>query len=303
MKKVLVTGATGFIGRHTLPILISHGYEVHAVSSQSISKDKRINWHQANLLDAKQAQGVLEAIRPTHLLHFAWYSIPGKFWTSSENLDWVCASLNLLKCFSQLGGKRVVMAGTCAEYDWSKGTCHEIETPLQSGTLYGACKASLYQIFEKFCAQSNLSGAWGRIFYLYGPYEPIEKLVSSAISHLLKNQDFPCSHGNQVRDFMHVEDVADAFVKLLDTEIRGSVNIASGQAITLKALLNTIGSHLGQENRIQFGKVKASPSEPPVLLANTTRLSTELKWKPKYSTKVGLEQTIHWWQSQFSMHY
>lgn len=297
MKKVLVTGATGFIGRHTLPLLIAEGYEVHAVSTSPQLSDKRMRWHQANLLDANQTERLLNIVRPSHLLHFAWYSIPGKFWNSPLNLDWVGSSLYLLNAFADKGGKRVVVAGTCAEYDWSKGTCHETQTPLLPNSLYGTCKASLYHIFEKFCPQTNLSGAWGRIFYLYGPHEPPEKLVASAIRQLLQNKPFPCSHGNQVRDFMQVEDVADAFVKLLDSPVQGAVNIASGQSITLKSLLSTIGILLDSENHLQFGAVKAPPNEPPVILADTTKLSTELNWRPKYTTELGLEHAISWWKN------
>ena len=119
MKKVLLTGARGFIGRHCLPLLTANGYEVHAVSS---AKQERRSgdphWHQVNLLDPGEVMDLIERVRPTHLLHFAWYSIPGKYWDSIENCRWVEASHFLLNMFANKGGHRVVIAGTCAEYDW-----------------------------------------------------------------------------------------------------------------------------------------------------------------------------------------
>ena len=87
MKKVLLTGATGFIGRHCLPLLIAQGYEVHAVYAKAAGGEHPgLQWHKANLLDPSQIYMLMEEVLPTHLLHFAWYAIPGKYWTSPENV-------------------------------------------------------------------------------------------------------------------------------------------------------------------------------------------------------------------------
>lgn len=130
MKKVIVTGASGFIGRHALNTLIDRGFEVHAISSKSELKiSDRCTWHLINLLDSSEIMSLVKAVKPSHLLHFAWYAVPGKYWTSELNFLWVQASLELLRQFRQQGGERVVMAGTCAEYDWNYGYCSELVTP------------------------------------------------------------------------------------------------------------------------------------------------------------------------------
>ncbi|OAD21866.1 CDP-4-dehydro-6-deoxy-D-gulose 4-reductase [Candidatus Thiomargarita nelsonii] len=118
MKKVLLTGATGFIGQHCPALLLTQGYEVHAIYSRIAGEaHPNVHWHKVDLLAPMQIARLIDSIRPTHLLHLAWYAIPGKYWTSSENFRWVQASLTLLQEFARRCGQRVVMAGTCAEYD------------------------------------------------------------------------------------------------------------------------------------------------------------------------------------------
>ena len=167
MKSVLVTGANGFIGRHCLPLLLSNGYEVHAISrKKSLEKQHNLNWVQADLLDPKQISILINQINPSHLLHLAWCTKPGEYWTSLENLNWVLSSMQLLQEFIDNGGNRVVMAGTCAEYDWTDGHCKEDVTPLRPKTLYGISKHALGNILSNLTKKANVSSAWGRVFFL-----------------------------------------------------------------------------------------------------------------------------------------
>ena len=194
MKRVLVTGATGFIGRHCLPLLSEGGYEVYAVSSKEPKENQSgVHWHQVDLLDIGFAAQLIATVRPTHLLHFAWYAVPGEYWSSLENFHWVQASLGLLQAFEKAGGRRVVMAGTCAEYDWTYGYCSEQRTPLLPSGAYGACKHSMQIMLDGFARQTRISAAWGRIFFLYGPHEHPHRLVSSVICSALKREPIRCS--------------------------------------------------------------------------------------------------------------
>ena len=139
MKRLLFTGAGGFIGRHAIPHLLRRDYEVHAVDVRPLELEG-CHVHTANLLEPAEVQRVVETIRPTHLLHMAWYVEHGKFWTSEENTRWVEASLGLFREFITKGGKRLVTTGTCAEYETGHALCVEDETPCRPETLYGACK-------------------------------------------------------------------------------------------------------------------------------------------------------------------
>lgn len=294
MKRVLVTGATGFIGRHSLPRLLESGYEVHAVGGQrspeALSRD--IVWHRANLLEPGEIASLVGKVQPTHLLHFAWYAVPGKYWTAPENLAWVRATVNLMQVFSDHGGRRAVMAGSCAEYDWKFDYCSELFTPCRPATLYGACKHGTQLLLDAWSRQAGLSSAWGRIFFLYGPGEYPSRLVPSVIQSLLRNEPALCTHGNQVRDFMYVEDVAAAFVELLGSDVEGAVNIASGVSAPLKEVIHAIADRLNKRDLVRLGAVPAPTGEPDALIADIGRLRDEVGFRPRYGLKQSIAQTI-----------
>ncbi len=293
MKKVLVTGATGFIGRQSLPLLRRAGYEVHAVSGTRPPKDsEEAIWHCADLLDPDELASLVREVKPSHLLHFAWYAIPGKFWTAPENLDWVKATVGLMQAFHAQGGERFVAAGSCAEYDWSFDCCSELTTPCRPATLYGAAKYSTQLLLQAWAAETGMSHAWGRIFFLYGPEEYPSRLVPSVINSLLQGQPARCTHGEQVRDFMHVEDVAAGFVALLGSDVKGVVNIASGAPVALKEIVHTIADQIGRRDLVQLGVLPSNAADPAGLIADIGRLRDEVGFRPRYCLKDGIAHTV-----------
>ncbi len=296
MKKVFLTGASGFIGRQCVSLLAAKGLEVHAVSSRSpVQIVPDIRWHRVDLLDSRQAKAIVAKIKPDSLLHFAWYTVPGKYWTCPENLRWVEASLSLLREFHRAGGARVVMAGSCAEYEWKDAECCEETTALAPTSVYGAAKKTLQSLLGSFGHQSGMSSAWGRIFHLYGPHEHPSRLVSSVIRLLLRGEPVPCSDGRQVLDFLHVADVASAFVALLESNVEGPVNIASGVPVTVRRVVETIAQKIARPDLVRFGARPATPG-PSRLVACVRRLVREVGWKPHYALDTGLDQTIQWWR-------
>lgn len=299
MKKVLVTGATGFIGRHSIPLLKDRGYEVYAVSSKEpqVSSDG-VHWIQLDLLMGDGFNELFATVKPSHLLHFAWTTEPGKYWSSKDNLSWLKASIDLVQSFALHGGKRAIFSGTCAEYDWGVLEFKEYATPCLPQTLYGTCKLALQMVLEALAKEMGLSQAWGRIFHLYGPHEYPQRFVPAIIKGLLQKQPVPCSHGNQIRDFLHVQDVADAFIALLDSEVQGIVNIGSGEGVTLKQVIHKITEQLGSLDQIQFDALPAPKNDPISLVPDTTRLRNELGWRPQFDLEKGLADTIAWWEGK-----
>ena len=192
----------------------------------------------------------------------------------------------------------MVNAGSCLEYDWQYGYCSETRTPCVPHTIYGTCKHALQLLTSALAGDEAFSSAWGRIFFLYGPHEHPDRLVASVIRSVLAGEPARTSHGNQVRDYLFAGDVADAFVALLESDVTGPINIASGRAIRLKEIALTIGDLLGRPDLIRLGAIPAAPTDTPLVVADTTRLARDLHWQPKVDLADGLTQTIAWWRSQ-----
>lgn len=298
MKRILVTGANGFIGSNCLGLLVRHGFEVHAVSSRPQIESEGVTWHCVDLLDRSRSGPLIESVRPTHLLHLAWMAVPGRVYTSPENLGWVQASLDLVQAFAQHGGRRIVVAGSCYEYAQQHGLLNEQWTPTRPHTLYGVCKHALQELLAAYCRSGELSLAWPRIFFLYGPHERPQRLASSVICSLLRGEAARCSHGRQLRDFMCVEDLADGLVTLLESEVTGPINFGSGTPVTVRTIVDCIADQIGRPDLIELGALPARPDETPLVVADATRMIAELGWSPRLSLEEGIERTIAWWKKE-----
>lgn len=289
MRRVLLTGATGFVGAHAIPALQARGFEIHALGRRPPAAEAI--FHPVDLLDAEAVRRAVGAIGASHLLHLAWYAEPGLYWRAAANLDWVAASLALVRAFREAGGVRAVAAGTCAEYAWGPERLRE-DSACAPATLYGAAKDGTRRILEAYAAETGLSLAWGRLFFLYGPGEKPGRLVSDAIRALVSGARFGTSPGHQRRDFSHVADVAGAFAALLDSPVAGAVNIGSGAAAPVRAILERIGSLTGRPDLIDFGARSLAAGEPACIEADATRLRTEVGFQPRFDLDAGLRATL-----------
>ncbi|MCX6124389.1 MAG: NAD(P)-dependent oxidoreductase [Proteobacteria bacterium] len=292
-QRVLVTGANGYIGKYCVPFLIKSGFKVFAVSSQREGLDSDgVEWLKTDLLK-ESLLSILIKTKPSHCLHLAWYAEHGKFWTSPLNSEWARASKQLLADFFASGGTRFVSSGSCAEYSWT-GHCEEGVTLEVPGTLYGQCKKEFSDYVLMYARQSQVSCAVGRVFFLYGPGEPKNRLVPAMINSFLNNTSPRCSDGEQLRDFMSVEDVAAGLVELLKSKVNGVVNIASGAPMTVKSLVQEIAHLTDSKVPILFGSVPRPVGDPDVLTASTQRLNSEVGFRPQVSLTLGLRKSIAW---------
>jgi nucleoside-diphosphate-sugar epimerase len=301
VSRVLVTGATGFIGRGTLEPLLAGGFEVHAAGRRGPDSEAAagVHWEHADLLSERGVEEVLERVAPTHLLHLAWYAEPGAFWRSPENLRWLEASLRLLRAFAGRGGQRAVIAGSCAEYAWEERTrCREDVTPCRPATLYGASKHALHVVAERYAEEVGMSLAWGRVFLVFGPHEHPARLGGSVARALVLGEPAACSHGEQVRDFLYSEDLAEAFVALLRSPVQGAVNLASGEPARVRDLVEALAGAAGRPDLIRLGARPAPAGEPAELVADVSRLREEVGWIPAASLEQRAAATIAWWRRE-----
>lgn len=301
MKRLLITGASGFIGRACLLPAVRSGFEVHALTSRPARPDltqisKDVRWHQVNLLDQAAADEILEIVRPSHILHLAWVSAHGVYWKSPENMAWLAMGAGLLKKITEIDARRIVSAGTCAEYQWgSTAAFREDDAVSPPHSFYGKIKLAAHQISMTAAAEYGFSAATGRVFFVYGPYDNPARLIPYTCLQLLKKRPADFGGGTQIRDFLHVSDVAEGLVALLHSNENGAFNICSGQGVAIKQIVEKLGRISHNEELLRIGHRPDRPDDVPTLIGNNDKLRS-LGWKPSISLETGLNDVYGWWR-------
>ena len=297
LKRIIVTGAAGFVGRNVIPLLVLAGYEVIAISRKTHVSEKSLTYRQLDLMDTDAVSQYLREASASHLLHLAWNVEPGVFWSSNTNFLCLQASIHLVREFVSCGGQHVIIAGTCAEYDWQFGICNEQTTPCKPGSLYSACKHALHCVLEQHAKKERYRLAWGRIFFPFGSYESSEKLIPTVIRGMLTQTKVQCSEGSQKRDFIHSDDVAKAFYEIVESDIQGAINIGSGTALSIREIVSYIANKFNSEQLISFADSRQL-LESPLVQADMSKLIMESHWTLPNTIFQRIDQTINWWEQQ-----
>ena len=188
-----------------------------------------------------------------------------------------------------------MMAGTCAEYDWSFGTCIEGATPVRPISAYARAMDEVRRASERIAEEAGIGLAWARLFFLYGPHEVESRLVPSVTRALLRGEHVGCSDGRQVRDYLYVADAAEALVALLEADVEGPVNIGSGEPREVRAIISCISEHTGGGALVNWGALPRRENDPPCIVASTERLRHEAAWLPRTGLDEGIARTVAWW--------
>lgn len=287
---VLLTGVTGLIGRQTIAPLQELGFEVIGASRSGASVGG-IRGVAVDLLDPADQLRVFEDLGATHLVHLAWHDHPRDRWSSPANLDWAAATLRLVRAFAQSGGTRAVAVGSCAEYEWTDQPLAE-GSPLKQSSLYGAAKATTGMALIASAASLNLSLAWARVFFCYGPGEPEGRLLGDLIKGIKAGRAVDCTDGLQKRDFLHTADIGRALAAILAGEVQGAVNVGSGTATPVKELIDEVAHQMGHPELIRLGARQRPADDPPLVVADVSRLREELAYSPRFDIKAGVADVL-----------
>lgn len=271
MKKILITGATGFVGKQVVRALADRDIELHLVvregkefifnkypSVQSIISTPDLfnedsDWWSNHCDDIDT------------VVHLAWFAEPGEYFESKKNIDCIIGSLNLAKGASRSGVKRFIGIGTCVEYDLSGGVL-SVETPLKPKSPYAQAKTSLFYGLSNWFAQCEIEFAWCRLFFLYGEGEDSRRLIPYIRSQLDKGEYAELTSGKQIRDFMDVKDAGKIIAAIVNGCQVGPINVCSGIPITVRQLAEKIADECGRRHLLKFGVRTDELSASPCIL-------------------------------------
>ena len=292
MAEILVTGHSGFIGRQVTERLLKLGYGVCGVSDKNfLPEQDGLRQVKVDFLSEKERNDFFEQNHFERMIHLAWYVGP-KCHCSNINLQWLTASLDMLRLFAEAGGKVFQCNGTVSEYDFSYGYLKET-TPLENSSLHGVCKKAFFQAAQSYCEQNELMFKWARVFNLYGPNEKPSRLMPSVLHSMLAGEDVIVSDCMKIQDYSHVFDTAAAIVSFFESDVTGAVNICSGIPVRLRTIVEKMRELTGFKGKVLYGAIPAN-FEEPFVVGDNTRLTKEVGYKHQYDLETGLKQIITW---------
>jgi dTDP-6-deoxy-L-talose 4-dehydrogenase (NAD+) len=294
--RVLVTGAGGFIGSEVVGHLARQNHEVLAVDREGALASRVAGWSArvstaaVDLDDVTSVRALLGEARPEALIHLAWYASPQDYLVSPANLASLAMTTALVEMALSLGCRKIVAAGTCVEYANRDRPLVE-DDRADPATLYGSCKHSAWLVCRALAAAADAELSWGRIFHLHGPKEDPRRLIPWVAGELRLGKAVALTDGTQVRDHLHVSDVATGLVALLAKGASGAYNICSGEPVTLRRVLEIVGDIVGRRDLLQFGARPHRAGEIMFLAGDSRRLRA-LGWAPRFGLEDGLRDAL-----------
>jgi nucleoside-diphosphate-sugar epimerase len=289
--RALVTGASGFIGQDVVHCLLREGVDVVALGRGDGPQRDQVERIHADLLRSDRLDDLLGSVRATLLVHLAWYTEHGAFWSSPLNREWVDATSRLVDAFCRSGGERVLGVGTFAEYEWSEECCREASTPLRPATVYGVAKDAARRATASICESFGVSSAWARIFIPIGTQDAPRRLVPSVIDVLQGAREPFAIDGSAARDFLHVSDIAAGLVAVARSEVVDAINVCAGVPTRIADIVAHLACRLDADPRPLERRFARRQDEPLTLYGDARKVHS-LGWRPELSIMDALDRIL-----------
>jgi nucleoside-diphosphate-sugar epimerase len=309
-KKVLITGATGFVGANLVRMALKEGSEVYIITRKESDKWRiydvlaYIAEHNADLLEYNKLKCIISSIKPDIIYHTATYGgRPNQKDTIGIVQTNLIGTINLVKACKRSSFDIFVNTGSSSEYGIKEKTVQE-EDLLEPVNDYGVSKSAATQYCQAIAKNEDLPIVTLRLFSPYGSYEESARLIPSVILSCLRRKKAKISSPNFVRDFVYIQDVLDAYAKLSDVpQLIGEIfNIGSGKQCTVGDIANKIIELSGYGIELETGMPQGWPNEPKKWEADISKANEILGWKPKYDLEKGLAETIGWFRKNISLY-
>lgn len=292
--RVLVTGAAGFIGAPATAALHRAGHEVVALVRPGSAAPRRrlpegVRVIAANLDRPAEVDAAVDAAGPEAAIHLAWYADPADYLRASwANLACLEQTLSLLRRLRRAGCRRLVLGGSCLE--------HATGTPA-AASPYARAKQAAHDIAASLPAQ-DLAVACAHVFWVYGPGEDRRRGVPSVVRGLLRGHAVDVTAGTQLREYLHVDDVADALRCVLESDLTGRVDIATGAPVPLRRVFEQAALAVGGPGSLRWGARPSGPDDTFEIPSDPAALRSLGTWTPRHTLESGIGDTVRWWRQE-----
>lgn len=304
-RKVLVTGATGFIGSHLTRRLVAEGAHVSAFMRATSDRRSlaevldRVSVHEVDICDADSVSAAMARIRPEIVFHLAAIGMSEPFISPKVAMQVnVHGTLHLLQAAHQLGVQRFIHSGTA--YEYGNAACGDplAKEGLDPINIYAASKVAAWAFVRLYTRTYGLPAVTVRLFAVYGPGQPPKTLVPSAVCAALEGRDFPMTPGEQMRDFVFVSDVVEGYLRVAAAPgVEGaSIDLGTGQAWTIRDVVKWLFELAGSKGKPLVGALPYRPGETMKLVADIRAAQELLNWQATVSLDDGLRQTVEWYR-------
>jgi nucleoside-diphosphate-sugar epimerase len=292
--KLLLTGATGFIGSAFTRLALAQGHQVaglliptEAIPSH-LPPHKDLVWLRGTLDDTPWVE--IERFAPELCVHMAWVTAPGVYLESPDNISFLEASVKFLRRLRESGTSHIVAFGTCIEYQITGQPLSEDSTPIAPATTYSRCKNELRLILEADAKAHPFTFCWGRVFYPYGPGEHPSRLCSSIMQKLSREEKITLKTPNSTKDYIFIDDLARAILLTIEQKFSGAINWGTGVGTTVREIAQTLAQKMGKAQLIE--ETPGSLPDPLDHVVADVRKLKSLGWTQRISLAQGLEKIL-----------